>query len=112
MEFCHNGGMSQATISNHLAAIRAMFIIHGLNTEPFKDHRIALYIKSLKINQTFKPRTVKVISIEMLQKIVTLSGALQHPLVYKALYLLCFFSFMRLSNILPTLLQSLTSQGI
>ena len=101
MEFCYNGGMSQTNISNHMAAIRAMFIVHGLNTEPFKDQRIPLYIKSLKINARFKPRTVKIISIDMLQDIVTMSSPLQQPLVYKALYLFCFFSFMRLSNILP-----------
>ena len=101
MEFCCHSGMSQANISKSMAGIRSMFIVYGLNTQPFKDERISLYIKSLKINAAFTPKTVKLISIEVLQQIVTVCSALQHPVVYKALYLFCFFSFLRLSNILP-----------
>ena len=101
MEFCYCSGMSQSSISNSMAAIRAMFIVYDLNTQPFKDERIPLYIKSLKINAAFRPKAIKLISIEVLQQIVTACSVLQHPVVYKALYLFCFFSFLRLSNILP-----------
>ena len=85
--------MSQPNISNYMSTIRAMFIVYGWNAEPFKDERLPLYIKSLKINAVFKPRTVKLISIEMLQQIVTMCSALQDPIVYKALYLFCFSLF-------------------
>ena len=101
MEFCYNSSMLQANISNYMSAIRAMFIVHGLNTQPFKDERLPLFIKFLKINVVFRPKTIKLISIEVLQQIITACDALQHPMVYKALYLFCFFSFMRLSNVLP-----------
>ena len=101
MEFCYQSGLSQANISNHLSAIRAMFIVHGLNTDPFKDHRLPLYIKSLKINAVFKPNTSKIVSIDMLHQIVLLCEEKQFPVVFKTLYLFCFFSFMRLSNVLP-----------
>ena len=37
----------------------------------------------------------------MLLNIVTVASKLQSPQVFKALYLLCYFSFLRLSNILP-----------
>ena len=101
MEFCYQSGLSQANIANHLSAIRAMFIVHGLITDSFKDHRLPLYIKSLKINAVFKPTMSKIVSIDMLQNIVALCDQKQFPVVFKALYLFCFFSFMRLSNILP-----------
>ena len=106
MEFCYHSGLSQSNISNHISAIRTMFIVHGLNTEPFKDERLPLYIKSLKINACFTPNTSKLIPIDMLQQIVQICSALQHPVVFKALYLFfcfffCFFSFMRLCNVLP-----------
>ena len=101
MEFCYQSGLSQANISNHLSAIRAMFIVHGLNTDPFKDHRLPLYIKSLKIDAVLQPHTSKIVSIDMLHQIVLLCDNKQFPLVFKALYPFCFFSFMRLSNVLP-----------
>ena len=59
MKFCYQSGLSQANISNHLSAVRAMFIVHGLNTDCFKDHRLPLYIKSLKINAVFNPTMSK-----------------------------------------------------
>ena len=37
----------------------------------------------------------------MLLNIVTVASQLQSPEVFQALYLLCYFSFLRLSNILP-----------
>ena len=101
MEFCFQSDLSQPNIANHLSAIRAMFIIYGINTAPFKDDRLPLYMKAFKINATFQPKMLKLISIETLQKIITLCSQFQFPLIYQALYLFCFFSFMRLSNILP-----------
>ena len=72
LEFCYNSDMSQSNISNYMSAIRAMFILHGLNTEPFKDERLPLYIKSLKINAAFQPKTIKLVFIKMLEQIVTI----------------------------------------
>ena len=87
MEFCYQSGLSQANIANHLSAIRAMFIVHGLNTDSFQDHRLSLYIKSLKINTVFKPTMSKIVSIDTLQNIVALCDQKQFPVVFKALYL-------------------------
>ena len=101
MEFCHCSGLSQSNISNHLSVIRVMLIFYGLNTEPFKDERLPLYIKSLKINAAFTPKTLKLVPIATHQQIVDSCCILQYPVVYEALYLFCFFSFMRLSNVLP-----------
>ena len=78
-----------------------MFIVYGLNTEIFKDDRLHLYIKSLKINAVFKPRMSKLVSIDMLHQIVQVCSQMQFSVVYKVFYLFCFFSFMRLSNVLP-----------
>ena len=80
MEYLHQKGLSQANISNHLAGIRAMFIVYGLNTAPFKDERVPLFIKSLKINQPLSLKGQKIISIHMLEQIVAIAQTLQHPL--------------------------------
>ena len=101
MEYLHQKGLSQANISNHMAAIRAMFIVYGLNTAPFKDERLPLFIKSLKINAPLSLRGQKIITIQMLQEIVATSQIMDNPLVFRTLYLFRFISFLRLSNILP-----------
>ena len=101
MEYLHQKGLSQANISNHMAAIRAMFIVYGLNTAPFKDERLPLFIKSLKINAPLSLRGQIIITIQMLQQIVATSQTMDNPLVFRTIYLFTFFSFLRLSNILP-----------
>ena len=67
MEFLHSSGMSHANISNHMAGIRASMTIHGLQTDAFKDDRISLFIKAVKINAPLKPQLISVISIDLLQ---------------------------------------------
>ena len=36
MEYLHQQGLSQTNISNHIAGIRAMFIVYGLDTSPLQ----------------------------------------------------------------------------
>ena len=84
-----------------MAGIRSYFIIYGLNTSPFRDERLHLFQRSLKYTQKFTPKTTRIIDTDLLLCILSVSETLQFPLIYRALYLLYFFSFLRLSNMLP-----------
>ena len=101
MEYLVQSGMSPDHITNHLTAARSMCIVYGVNTIPFRDQRIPLFTKSLKINRPFAPKLSLLIDETLLLKVVTASAGLQFPHMFKTLYLLAFFSFLRLSNILP-----------
>ena len=101
MEYLAQSGMSPDNITNHITAIRSMSIIYGLDTTPFRDQRVPLFVKSLKINRPLAPVVKIVIDHTLLLQIVTVSAHLQFPLVYKSLYLLALFSFLKISNILP-----------
>ena len=105
MEQLHQKGLSQTNIANHMAGIWAMFIVYELNSSPFKDERLSLFIKSLKINAPLSLKGQKIIKVQMLQQIVAISQTLDNPLVFKMLYFFTFFSFLRLSNILPHAVQ-------
>ena len=101
LECLHQNNMSQTQIANYLTAIRALHIVYGLDTNAFKDERLSLFLKSLKLQAPFKPKLVLSLDIELLRKIVDQCDLLQFPIVFKPLYLVAFFSFMRLSNLLP-----------
>ena len=101
MEYLHENQHSPSNIVNYLAAIRAKFILYGLSTVMFKDERMQLYIKSLKINRQLKPVQPTVITEDLLQEIVQIASLLPHPEVFISLYTFAFFSFLRISNILP-----------
>ena len=101
MEYLHQKGLSHPNISNHLSAIRASFIMYGLDTQAFRDERIPLFVKALRINAPLSLKSQKIITIQMLQQILSICDSLSEPLIFKALYLFTFFSFLRMSNILP-----------
>ena len=101
MEYLHQKGQSHANIANHLTGIRSSFILYGLNTEAFRDERIPLFVKALRINAPLSLKSQKIITIQMLQQILQTCDLLADPVLFKALYLFTFFSFLRMSNILP-----------
>ena len=101
MEYLTQSGMSPDNITNHITGIRSMSIVYGIDTTPFRDQRIPLFTKSLKVNRPLAPVVKILIDHTLLLQIVTVSAQLQFPLVYTALYLLAFFSILRISNILP-----------
>ena len=57
--------------------------------------------KSLKYTRKFAPKTTIIIDTDLLLCILSVSETLPFPSIYRALYLLSFFSFLHLSNILP-----------
>ena len=101
MEFLVRNRHSRSSITNYLAAIRAFHIIHGLDTQSFQDQRIQLFLKSLTITAPLTPAQKPSLDIQILETIVTQCNLHPYPMVFKPLYLTCFFSFLRLSNILP-----------
>ena len=91
MEYLTPNGMSPDHIVNHLTAIRSLCIIYNCDTTPFRDQRLLLFIKSLKINRQFNPCLKLFIDENMLLDIVTVASQLQSPEVFQALYLLFYF---------------------
>ena len=101
MESLVDQSFSVSNIVNYMAGIRSNFIIYGLDTLPFRDERIYLFQKSLKYTRKLVPKGTFVIDTDLLLCILSVSDTLEFPIIYRALYLLSFFSFLRLSNILP-----------
>ena len=82
-----------------MAAIRSQFTLHGLDTSAFSNERIHLNQKSLYARKFFCESYI--ITIDMLFQILNFTNTLQFAIIFKALYVFCFFSFLRLSDILP-----------
>ena len=91
LEFLETCQLSESNISNNMAALINLHIIHGQPTLAFKDERIPLFLKSLKLNRVFAPKVAPVLTTELLLQIVKACEAFEHPIVYKGLYLFTFF---------------------
>ena len=101
LEYLHSNALTATNICNYLAGIRAFFILHGLPTDIFQDHRIQMFVKSLKINTPLMIKSNPVFSTDMLTHIVLQSQKFEFSHIFTPLYLLAFYSFLRLSNIVP-----------
>ena len=113
MEYLAQSGMSPDNITNHITGIRSMSIVYGIDTTPFRDQRIPLFIKSLKINRPLAPVVKILIDHTLLLQIVTVSAHLQFPLLYTPLYLLAFFfPFLEFPTYCHMLPRTLIEQGI
>ena len=88
-------------ISYYMAGIKAIYIVNSLDTKAFRDDRLPLSVKSLKINAPLAPGLLNLISVELVHKIVMGCEQLQIPQIFIPLYLIAFFSFLLSSNILP-----------
>ena len=84
--------MSAANITNYITVIRSMLIIYNCEASTFRDHRIPLFIKSIKINRPLKPVFKTVIDENILLSMVLACDYFSHPTIYKALYLFTYFS--------------------
>ena len=98
IEYLLQAGMTAANITNHLTAIRSCCIIYNIDNTPFRDNRLPLFIKSIKINRSLQPSWKRIVDENILHSICTVCS-LPFPKVFKALYLLAYCSCLRLSSI-------------
>ena len=56
LEYLNHNGVACSQLQNHLTAIWALHILQGLDTNAFRDERLGLFEKALKMQTPFNPR--------------------------------------------------------
>ena len=101
MEFLIGNGASYSAVASHISAIKAMLGLYGLSISMFESPRIKLFIKSVQMNRPLKVSIPAIIDIPLLYRIIQVCDTMYMGQIFKAMYLLAFYSFLRLSNIVP-----------
>ena len=101
LEYLVDNSLSVANICNYLAGLRTMFIKNNLPTHPFRDEKIQMFVKSVKINRPLLVKTNSIFTEQMLLDIIAATETLEFSEIFLSVYLLAFFSFLRLSNMVP-----------
>ena len=78
MEYLYQSNLSSSHISNYMAALRSFYILNALDTTPFRDERIPLFLKSIKIQAPFSPTMKTSIDITLLESIVQQCSVFPH----------------------------------
>ena len=106
LEFLAFNKVSSASITNYISAIKTVLGNHGVNCMAFLDPRIKVFTRALMRSRPLNPNIKTVIDIAMLTPIVKHCERMYLGMTYKASFLLSFFSFLRISNLVPHSMNS------
>ena len=100
LECLYYNGVKHPQMANYLSAIKCKFVIFGLDVACFNDHRLKYYQRAVQLHAPLQVK-LKIIDVNLLKKIVAQCDLTYMGQIFKGLYLLSFFSFLRLSNLVP-----------
>ena len=106
IEFLLQNAFIPSDTANYMAGLRASFVLYDMKTVPFQHQQLQYFHKAAKLQTQNFRKTKLYLDEKLLTKIITACDALQFPVIFKPLYLLAFFSFLRISNILPHAITS------
>ena len=101
LEFLVQNQISHSSIPNYVSSVRSMMSFYGLNNSAFDHFQVKMFLRSTKINRPLLLSTTAIINIPLLSRIVAACDTMYMGQVYKAVYLVAFFSFLRISNLAP-----------
>ena len=103
LECFHYNRVKHLQMANYLSAIKTTFLLYGLDVACFADARLKYYQKSIQIHAPLSVKLKKVIDISLLKSIVEQCDYTYMGQFFKCIYLLSFYSFSRMSNLVPHL---------
>ena len=109
LEYLHNNTISPKVIRNYLSSISALALHFNLDPRPTKYEMVLRFLRSISINSIFSPTPRGIFSIEMLYHISLACDILPDPILYRSIFLLAYFGFLRMSNIAPHSLAAFDS---
>ena len=65
----------------------------------FQNRCLQMLMRSISINATYTPKLKQVFTIDILTKLIRLCDTLAHGILYKAIFLVAFFSYLHLSSL-------------
>ena len=73
----------------------------ALDTSPLSHYSVAKYIRSISINSTFRPTPRGIFDLHTLYRISMACDILPDLLLFRAIFLVAFYGFLRMSNMAP-----------
>ena len=101
LQFLIENNVSVHMVANHISALKANFVMYGLDYTVLNNPRVSYFLKSIKINRPLAIRPKNIITLPVLKQMVSLCDHTYCGKVFKAVFLLSFFAFLRISNIAP-----------
>ena len=88
-------------LNNYVSALKTMSVVHNINFKVFSHPQIMYYLKSVRVNRSMSVPRRNIIDIPTLMRLISLVSYLKNAITFKALFLVAYFGFFRLSNLVP-----------
>ena len=101
LEFLTFNNITYSGLLNYLSAVKATLSSFGVDISAFNDPRIKLYNKAIMRHRPLNPSIKPIIHVNTLHLIIQHTDSMYMGHIFKAAILLSFFSFVRISNLVP-----------
>ena len=101
IEYLHQNSLSYKVISSYVASIKSMAILYNIPSENFSHPAVARLLRSLSLTSHFAPTPRGLFDIPTLYNISLSCDSTNDPHLYRAIFLVAFYGFLRMSNIAP-----------
>ena len=98
LQFLEVNGCSKKDIADYISVVMAKLARHHFSTKAFENEKITSFKRALAKNKKSVPA---IIDIDLLTKIVFICDSMSKGEIFKAFYLTAFFSFLRISSLVP-----------
>ena len=102
IEFLVYNGLKHASIVNHISAVRSYGKWLDLDMSHLNHFKVTLMLKAVANSVKHPPKFKGIFDVNMLERIILTCNVFPHAKVYKSIYLLAFFGFLRISNLVPS----------
>ena len=100
-EFLVQNGTRTHSLTSYVSVLRHYFNLYDIDTLPLNHRKVHLFIKSVSINSSYFPRYKATITVPILTKLILACDNIRYDILYKPVFLLAYFAFLRLSNMAP-----------
>ena len=101
LEFLTFNGLKHKPVLNYISAIKSQMKWFDMSTQVFEHSKVKLMLKAVEQTGTSIPVYRGVFDVCTLTSIIHLYAQFPHHITFQALYLLAFFGFFHISNLVP-----------
>ena len=102
LEFLVRNGSRAHSLNTYVSVLRHYFHLLDVPYASLAHRKVHLFTKSVAINSPYTPKFKANFSIPVLLNLVKACDTFPSGFIYKAIFLLAYFAFLRLSNLAPS----------
>ena len=100
-EYLYNNKISCKVIKHYFLSLSNCAAFYNLDTKHFTHPLLSRFLRSISINSSFSPSPKGIFDIRTIYLISLSCDILSDPLLFRAIFLVSFYGFLRMSNIAP-----------